>query len=247
MSQVVIRLMPVRQAAADRDLIGHRELERARRRRRPWPAITAQALTLRTIGEVVGVDPRVVELRRRCPVCGRDDHGRPEVVGHRGIHVSVSYDDRWAIVAVTRVAPVGIDVQAAEATGFAGFDAVALAADERTAFEGRALDGGAVHHAGAGAPDRMTVGRARARVWARKEALLKATGHGLTVDPTMVVVSGPTEPPRLVAWRAGPAPPRTVSMCDLLLPGPTHAAALAVLATGPLDLDLPPQLTAVTG
>ena len=41
---------------------------------------------------------------------------------------------------------------------------------------------------------------ARARMWSRKEAILKATGHGLVVDPSQVVVSSPDAPAALLEW-----------------------------------------------
>lgn len=42
------------------------------------------------------------------------------------------------------------------------------------------------------------------RTWVRREAILKATGHGLAIDPTRVVVSGEDESPRLLHWPEGP-------------------------------------------
>ena len=40
----------------------------------------------------------------------------------------------------------------------------------------------------------------RARVWVRKESVLKATGDGLARDPRLVVVSPPFDRPRVLAW-----------------------------------------------
>ena len=70
----------------------------------------------------------------------------------------------------------------------------------------------------------------RTRMWVRKEAVLKATGDGLSVDPRRVVVSGPSQPPRLVAWRDGSVEPSFVHLTDLEL-GSGYATCAALLAT----------------
>lgn len=104
---------------------------------------------------------------RSCPDCA-EQHGKP-LLDHPSLHVSTS--DSWglALVAVTDAGPVGVDVEKADAARFAGFDGVALAPGET------------------GDP---------ARLWTRKEAVLKATGEGLRTDPTTVPVTGDREPVR---------------------------------------------------
>ena len=66
------------------------------------------------------------------------------------------------------------------------------------------------------------------RYWTRKEALLKATGDGLAVDPATITVTPPEAPPALVAWSATPPLEADVHLFDLN-PGPGHVASLAVL------------------
>jgi len=73
-------------------------------------------------------------------------------------------------------------------------------------------------------------------VWARKESVLKASGHGLVVDPRQVIVTGPKEPPALVSWRGEHPLDGPVQLADVELGDPSHVAAVAVLAPDPLTL-----------
>jgi 4'-phosphopantetheinyl transferase len=71
------------------------------------------------------------------------------------------------------------------------------------------------------------------RAWARTEALLKAAGTGLAVDPRTVRISDPTGRPQVVGDH--PAPPAgTRWWLDDLDLGPAHLGALALaLPDGP--------------
>ncbi len=118
-------------------------------------------------------------LRHLCPRCGSGDHGRP--LTHDGSFVSVSHTGDLHVVAMTTAGPVGVDLEAVDSARFDGFDAVALHPRERphTASE-------------------------RATTWTRKEALLKATGNGLTVDPRLIRLSDPDAVPEILEWSDGP-------------------------------------------
>lgn len=118
-------------------------------------------------------------IGQRCDECGAADHGALYVVD-RPIAVSVSYADPLVVVAAVRhedAASVGIDVEP----------------DDRPIGDLAAL------FAPNAAPD-LTV-------WTRIEAVLKATGRGIRMDPSTVRIDGDRtiSPPGFeVATMAGP-------------------------------------------
>jgi len=186
--------------------------------------VTSRVLLKTMVGRLADTPPALVRLNYDCAVCGRS-HGRPVVVAPQAAvrwHVSISHADALVMVAATAAGPVGVDIERTAATGFDGFDEVALTARERTEVERCA-------------PAAQTW--ARAVYWTRKEAVLKATGRGLAVDPCMLEVSAPHLPAALTAWRvdeplAGPAQITDIPVDD------DHVAAVAVLAPGPCELVL---------
>ena len=112
------------------------------------------------VAELLGADARDVVIDARCPRCGLQ-HGRPRVMAPAaavGIGVSVSHTEGTTVVAAARSRAVGVDAEPAH------LDA------ERAA---------AIHEIAGAAPD----GAAPVRHWTRVEAVLKADGRGLKVDP----------------------------------------------------------------
>ena len=123
-----------------------------------------------------------------CPECGTGpelDHGRPGYLlggAPAGLLVSLSRSHGWALLAagpagaagaggVIAGGAVGVDLEHSSGVGFPGFDDVALTPAERQLLA-------------ALAPEEAMPWRAAA--WARKEALLKARGTGLRVEPASV-------------------------------------------------------------
>ncbi|WP_255546071.1 4'-phosphopantetheinyl transferase superfamily protein [Glaciihabitans sp. dw_435] len=138
-----------------------------------------RSLLAATIAGVTGVDPATVQIEQVCADCG-GDHGQPVVLGPTPdgarIHVSLSRAVDILVIAVTLAGPVGIDIESSDAIERAGFDDVALDDSERAII------------ASLGSSDRT---QARISYWTAKEAVLKAAGLGLRIDPRDVVVGLP--------------------------------------------------------
>ncbi|MEO9323377.1 4'-phosphopantetheinyl transferase superfamily protein [Nocardioides sp. C4-1] len=119
-------------------------------------AYAAAHLLLRdVVGELVGVAAHEVALEQRCPTCG-GPHGRPRVVGHPGVHATLSHT-RGAVAAVASSAPCGVDVERVR-------PGLTAPPDVLTDAEAVWL----------GARPASTSAADLARLWVRKEALVKA-------------------------------------------------------------------------
>jgi 4'-phosphopantetheinyl transferase len=158
-----------------------------------------------------GQDPAAIRFERTCPQCGRP-HGKPRAAASDLQH-SVSHSGDLIAVAVAHD-PVGIDVEQSDTRRH---DTDALA---------RLVFSGAERAALATADPAVRV-RGFLVAWTRKEAVTKATGDGLRVAFSQVVVAADAGPPRVVSWPY-PQPPDSVSLLDLDA-GPGYLAALAVL------------------
>ena len=182
------------------------EIERIGRRRRTEDrerASAARALLRIAVADRFGCRPSEVEFSVRCAVCG-GEHGKPLPVtpaGAEPVHASVSYAGSVVLVALAAV-PVGLDVDRVDATGFAGFDDVALSAAERRELSDVAAE------------ERATV---RAELWTAKEAILKINGLGLCVPPATVHV-GRRAVPGTVPVDARIAPTGVVSVAAVPVP-----------------------------
>ncbi len=152
--------------------------------------------------------PDLVEVGHACAQCGAADHGA--LVAPSGVWASLSRAPGLVVVAISDAGPVGVDVEAVGAACFPGFDDVALHPGESadTAWE-------------------------RTQVWVRKEAVLKALGLGLRVDPRRLRVSTPREQAAVLAWDdADVAPSGRVRLDDVEV-GSKYQAAVAVIAPLP--------------
>lgn len=164
--------------------------------------------------------PAEVVIDRTCARCG-EPHGRPRLAGAGGLDFSVSHSADLIVVAVVRDRPrdgaagraVGVDVEQVVPLREPSLPDAVLSAAERAVFDRCGADSQAA---------------AFFRYWVRKEAVLKATGDGLTVPLTDLTVSEPDRPAQLRAWARRPLLPATVTMHDLDA-APGYAASLALI------------------
>jgi 4'-phosphopantetheinyl transferase len=168
--------------------------------------VAAVMLRLAVAGET-GLAPAAVRVDRSCPGCG-EPHGKPRVLD-TDVHVSVSHSGGKVALAMTRDAPVGVDVESVTKRDTTGLV--------------RSVLGGAEPLA---RPEDFYT------YWCRKESVVKATGDGLRVPLVNVVVSPADTPPRLVSYQGAPL---VASMCDLPA-GPGYVAVVTVLAGGGLTV-----------
>jgi len=138
----------------------------------PLAAYAGASLTLAAAASALGVDRSALVAGRRCPECGSADHGQPfvEFADGRtsGCWVSLARSEGFEAAAVRLDGPVGIDIESRTAVAQHPVAATLLHPAEAEEFQ--LLD--------------ATQADARlASLWVAKEALLKATGYGLRVDP----------------------------------------------------------------
>lgn len=173
---------------------------------------TAHALARIAVGEQLGRAPQAVRFSRRCPWCG-GPHGKPQLDPPE-LALSLSHSGDRVVVALRCDGPVGVDVEQ-----LAALPDVELLARQALSRTERA----AVQQPPAGDRGRLVL-----TCWTRKEAALKATGHGLAACLTDLEVSPPTAPARVLRWTGASAPGCGAHLRDLDA-GPGHVGALAVL------------------
>ena len=122
---------------------------------------------------ISGRSARTITVDRSCRLCtSGKPHGKPRIAGVNFNMSQVPSLAAGGFCAQQQVV-LGIDLEAVQASLFPGFARVALTIDERTAYE--SLPSGQQQAAGVA-------------IWTAKEAVLKATGHGLSVSPQTVQI-----------------------------------------------------------
>ncbi len=176
--------------------------------------LVAHALTRIVAAAQIGCAPREIGLSRR----DGDPHGKPQLTGPAAhLRFSVSHCGDHVVVAFALGVELGVDVEQI------GPWTQELTGSVLTASEQRALV--------ALAPGRRPWGLCRC--WTRKEAVLKASGHGLSIEPTRIEVTAPDDAPALVRWSGPGRPALAVQLHDLTVDD-GYTAALATIG-GPLE------------
>lgn len=101
--------------------------------------------------------------------------------------LSVSHSGEWVVVAFTKSAPVGIDVEQMNPN----VDVMKMAEGVLTDIEIAQV---------MKLPNEQKI-EGFLTYWTRKEAVLKATGEGLMIPPVHITVSAPNDPPNLLVFK----------------------------------------------
>ena len=142
----------------------------------------------------------------------RDGRGRPHVEHGGDIDFNVSHSGAWVAVGLARAARIGVDVER-----------------QRTLTDWRSLVPGFLDASSAAAWARLPPAAqvsAALSVWCRKEALVKATGEGLVLDPRKLLL--PLETGATTLSRAGARYTVAALHAPMLAPD----AGLAVAVSG---------------
>ena len=182
--------------------------------------VASRVAQRQVLGRYLGRAPGAVTIARDCRHCGKD-HGRPYVAG-APVDFSVSHSAGWLLLAVVADGLVGVDL-------------------ERVS-DARAVDELANRVLGPAEQGQfLVVPRDERpgwfiRAWARKEAALKLTGHGIAGPLSGLNVTGPTAivSPPPSGWPAEPIHLRDVPTApDLRAALASTAPLRAVLMCGP--------------
>lgn len=176
-----------------------------------------RAMVRIVVGAALRIAATDVRLDSTCATCG-EPHGKPRARNNGAPEVSITHAGERVLVAVSSMGAVGVDVEAPGSRLGSGGDISDLVADVLTPGERAHLRRipPQVQHA------------AFLRAWTRKEALVKATGHGLLDDLRTIEVSASDESARVLSSSDPGHPPESFSLADLPLPD-GYVASVAVL------------------
>jgi 4'-phosphopantetheinyl transferase len=198
------------------DLIAPQERQRHDELRRPEDRqrfLAGAALSRLLLGAHCGTLPEDLTIDRTCVRCGQP-HGKPRLLDPASdLEYSVSHAGERIAVAIARGGPVGVDVESLQR--IPDVETLAphvLSAPERAAEKHQDVD------------DFL-------RYWARKEAVLKATGDGLRAPMAELTISAPDEPARVVSWASRPDLVSRIVLADLH-PGDGYVACVAHFGEG---------------
>ena len=214
---------PTAGAASDQTLLTQGEREAAGRFRLDSAKdafVASRVAQRRVVSRYLGCAAEAVTIARDCRHCGKD-HGRPYVAG-APVDFSVTHSAGWLLVAVVAHGLVGVDLEQVSET--------------------RAVDELARRVLGPAEQEQFLMAARTDRpgwfiwAWARKEAALKLTGHGIVVPLSDLDVTGPAAvvSPLPSGWPAEPISLRDVPATpDLRAALATTVPLRAVVMCGP--------------
>ena len=204
------------QAALDGVLTPEERAHVERVREGQATARLSRGLLRLVLARYLDLPPAEIEIDRSCPYCDRL-HGRPRLLRRpetalESIEFSVSHGGDLLVLAFVGHAPVGVDIEPIGASEVVAAELLdfTLTADERARLQDLP------------APQRR---RMFLRLWTGKEAVLKALGTGLDVEPQAVALP-PFPIGGKVAVTLPGSPPVDLWVKDVEV-GPAHVCTLA--------------------
>lgn len=170
--------------------------------------LTGRALIRGVAAAELGKEPKDIVIDSSCFDCGKP-HGKPKV---DGLEVSISHSGERVALAVTELAPVGVDVEEIRDAEVDELARIAFSPGELAAFK-------------AVPPDQRRA--AFFTYWSRKEAVVKATGKGMSVPMSKLTLTAHDAPPEVLASDAPEVVIGRVHMADLDA-GDGYRASVAV-------------------
>jgi 4'-phosphopantetheinyl transferase len=169
--------------------------------------VLATALLRLAAGAWLHRPPEGVVVDRTCERC-REPHGRPRLPG-TGLHASIAHASEYVAVALSEVAPVGVDIERIGRVAYAPLLGAVCTVSEQCY---------------------VTSDADFYAYWTRKESVLKATGVGLSLPMTDVVVTAPADAPGVVAYGGSELPAQMVAPSF----DGRYACAVTVLTDAPI-------------
>lgn len=170
--------------------------------------LTGRALIRGVAAAELGIPAKDVTIDSSCFDCGKP-HGKPKI---DGLEVSISHSGEWVALALTDASPVGVDVEEVRDAEVDDLARISFSPTELAAFKAVPQN------------DRKS---AFFTYWSRKEAVVKATGKGMSVAMSKLTLTGHDESPKVVASTAPEVDIATVHMVDLKV-GDAYRASVAV-------------------
>ncbi|MGC1239925.1 MAG: 4'-phosphopantetheinyl transferase superfamily protein [Acidimicrobiales bacterium] len=136
--------------------------------------VSAHALKREVLSQFLQVSPQSLRFSSQCAFCGKA-HGKPVLEQDGSLDFNLSYAGNIALVAVSQDAKVGVDIEEPRSLRFSVRATKDILANSELSYFSNVSDASLLKH------------------WTRKEALLKASGHGLTIAPSSIeiVPAGP--------------------------------------------------------
>lgn len=174
--------------------------------------VVGRALLRILLGRYAGDDPASLRF-------DYGEQGKPTFRGAADVHFNVAHAGPVAVYGVTRLGPLGVDVERVEVMG----DADAVAESHFSAEEQRTL------RAIPTIPDELRT-RAFFECWTRKEAFIKALGGGLSIPLASFAVDFRPGAAPALRWVLGDPDAPSRWTLAAFAPADEHVGAMAVEA-----------------